>query len=84
MAITSVTRGANFAYVTKAVPQLQNSTHSIIVLNDAEGSAFIAMFGFIGMIFAPLGGILAGKIGRRMTILLTSPFVAIGAIHKLR
>ena len=43
-----------------------------------EGSIFGAGFDISGVFFAPLGGILAGWIGRRKTIFLTSPIVAIG------
>ena len=75
-----MTRGGIFAYPTKALPELfnNNGTDSKIILNELEGSVFAVALGIAGLVCSSLGGILAGWIGRRKTILLTSPFVAIG------
>ena len=77
--LSSFSKGSIVAYPTKALPQLR-SNGSIIVLTEIEESIFAAAFGFSCIIFAPLGGIIAGWIGRKKIIVLTAPFVSLGLL----
>ena len=60
------------AYATIALPQLG--------LNENQGSWFASLDMFALMLFAPIGGILSGKFGRRLTMLMFAPFIAFGWI----
>ena len=77
MCLSSFSKGSIVAYPTKALPQLRNET-SIVFLTVTEGSFFAAAFGFSAIIFAPVRGIMAAWLGRRKTILITSPFISLG------
>ena len=74
------------AYVTETLPQLQCViTHKDVmnetckpILDVASGSWFAALELFTGVFLCPLGGFLSGKIGRRMTLLVTTPMLIVG------
>jgi len=68
LCLGNMTRGSNFAYPTKAQPELQyegNQNTTSIVLDEFEGSMFAATFGITGIVCAPLSGVIAGWLGRR-------------------
>ena len=73
-----VSLGTVLGYPTKALPQMKSESDINVALDDYEGSMFAAIFWIAGIIFSPLGGALAGWIGRRKTILLASPLIASG------
>ena len=74
------------AYVTETLPQLQCViTHNDVmnetckpVLDEEAGSWFASLEFLTGVFLCPLGGFLSGKIGRRMTLIVTSPMLIVG------
>ena len=77
LCLGNLTRGSNFAYPTKALPELQNEGNlngTRIVLDEFEGSMFAATFGITGIIYAPLSGVIAGWLGRRKAYSIHKPY----------
>ena len=81
ISLVSISDGCVHGYATIALPQLlkndTNSTNSIL-LTENEASWFAATAAGSGIIFAPLGGALSSKIGRKKLMLGFSPLVVIG------
>ena len=59
-------------YAAVALPELD--------LNKNQGSWFASIDFFASMIFAPLGGLMSGWVGRKKIMLLGSPTAALGWI----
>ena len=73
------------AYVTETLPQLQcQLNHTDVfydckpLLDEDSGSWWASLEFLSGVFLCPLGGILSGKIGRRMTLLVTTPLLIVG------
>ena len=77
--MVSISDGCVHGYSTIALPQLQsNETDDALQLSESQGSWFAATAAGSGIIFAPLGGALSSKIGRKKLVLICSPMVVIG------
>ena len=54
--------GGILAYPTRALLQWRNETNLEVKLSNDEGSLFASLFWMIGLFFAPIGGILSGRV----------------------
>ena len=54
--------GGILAYPTRALLQWRNETNLAVKLSNDEGSLFASLFWMIGLFFAPIGGILSGRV----------------------
>ena len=70
--------GNAVGYATIALPKLTKEPNSSIRLNEDSGSWFAVILWICGFLFAPFGGALSGKLGRRKMVLIFLPFVLAG------
>ena len=70
--------GAMFGFTTTALPKWKNETDIEVNLDDNEGSIFASLYWMLGVICAPIGGILSGWLGRRKMVIIAAPLVACG------
>ena len=70
--------GNAVGYATIALPQLSEEPNSKVRLSENAGSWFAAILWTCGCIFAPFGGALSGKLGRRRMVQIFLPFVLVG------
>ena len=87
ISLATMNLGTVSAYVTETLPQLQCKNVSsdvfdncIPYLDDESGSWFASTEYITGMFLCPIGGILSGKIGRKSTLLVTTPLIIVGFI----
>ena len=72
--------GNSVGFATIALPQLQAESDSNIQMDETLVSWFASTFWISGLFLAPLGGILAGKLGRRTVVIYFTPLVLLGWI----
>ena len=70
--------GNAVGYVTIALPQLSEESNPSLRLSEDSGSWFAAILWICGFLFAPFGGALSGKLGRRKMVLIFLPLVLTG------
>ena len=70
VSMVTILDGILRGFATIALPNLE--------LNDNEGSWFAALAFTCGIIFTPFGGLIAGTLGRKKTLMMFSPMVSIG------
>ena len=70
--------GNAVGYATIALPKLTKEPNLSIRLNEDSGSWFAVVLWICGFLFAPFGGALSGKLGRRKMVLIFLPFVLAG------
>ena len=70
--LISMTIGINSGFGTIALAYLD--------LDENLGSWFVSIEFFVALPIAPLGGLFAGWFGRKKTVLIFSPMVAVGWI----
>ena len=70
--------GAMFGFTTTALPKWKNETDIEVNLDDNEGSLFASLYWMLGVICAPIGGMLSGWLGRRKMVIIAAPLVACG------
>ena len=70
--------GNAVGYATIALPQLSKEQNSSLQFSEDSGSWFASIQWICGFLFAPFGGALSGKLGRRKMILIFLPLVLIG------
>ena len=70
--------GNAVGYATIALPKLTKEPNLSIRLNEDSGSWFAVVLWICGFLFAPFGGALSGKVGRRKMVLIFLPFVLAG------
>ena len=85
ISFATMSLGTVGAYVTETLPQLQCQMNHTDVSYDCEplldedsGSWWASLEFLSGVFLCPLGGFLSGKIGRRMTLLVTTPLLIVG------
>ena len=69
--------GNAVGYATIALPQLSEESDTNLRITENEGSWFATILWISGFIFAPFGGALSGKLGRRKMVLIFLPLVLI-------
>ena len=72
--------GNAVGYATIALPQLSKEADSNVRLTENAGSWFAAILWTCGFLFAPVGGALSGKLGRRRMVQMFLPLVLIGTV----
>ena len=70
VSLVSILNGIIRGFTTVALPNLG--------LDENEGSWFAALSYIGAIIFAPLGGLIAGTLGRKKTLMIFSPIVSCG------
>ena len=78
ISLSSHGTGLTSGYATIAMPQWRNETNVEVNLDAEAGSLFASLFFIVAAISSPIGGILAGTLGRRKTVILTAPLEATG------
>ena len=70
--------GAMFGFITTALPKWKNETDLEVKLDEDEGSLYASIYWMLGLICAPIGGILSGWLGRRKMVIIAAPLAVCG------
>ena len=72
--------GNSVGFSTIALPQLKKEPDPNIQMDENLGSWFASLLWISGLFLSPLGGFLAGKLGRRTVVIYFTPLVLLGWI----